>query len=624
MNKLPKEAFAAVYQLAREKAAYDAQVKDWKRPSGLAGLFARPPRDPWPDGMDSVRTLCRKAFDGAWPELNAFRSGPAGVDDRKAKAEVSVSYEGVLTGQYHTSSDTGRTFHTEHYEFKPGYGFRHQYSHSEDRELDARNRNLAYSRAMESRFTGDPFFDAMNRKVDKMCNEMRCIENTSFTRKEIRDYIRMVNEYDRERHAALAEAGKVRMEGGRPVTDLDSYIDVACENERLLVSVQKGRMEESSPLVRARYDVNRQALAAHSMKLGQEIADSVSPAVPREDLLAFSKVVFEHRTGRNPDEPENKAGALCVFADLARRDGWNVDDILKEAKADAQHYGAVMDQRDWRDVASAISGVDGQRAVMIANIVRGGVASGESVADIQREVVDKFDADMRERVSRHQSIVKGIRILSELSDDLGNRLPREKEIAERLYGMRNPFSLESMSDALSVVRKTGLDETRVMRVRESLESAMDDVYAGRLLEKAGKRGVVYALDDLGNWVSGKAGGQFESDRRSESSPSVLLARDMARAVLDLQENAPEKLGRFLREAGVKPSDRDDLVTDFMSAAKRMYGEGDADSSRKVMVFRERFKDQIAAGKTLEKSMLGNAPAQKVAPKKEIKKGLSLG
>ena len=60
MNKLPKEAFAALYQLVREKAAYDAQMKEWKRPSGLAGLFARPPRDPWPGGMDSARTLCGK------------------------------------------------------------------------------------------------------------------------------------------------------------------------------------------------------------------------------------------------------------------------------------------------------------------------------------------------------------------------------------------------------------------------------------------------------------------------------------------------------------------------------------------------------------------------------------
>ena len=624
MNKLPKEAFAALYQLVREKAAYDAQMKEWKRPSGLAGLFARPPRDPWPGGLDSARTLCGKAFEGAWPDLSAFRAGPAGIADKRAKTEVFVSYEGVLTGQYSASTESGRSFHTEHFEFKPGYGFRHQYSHSDDREQDARNRSLAYSRAMESRYTDDPFFESMNRKVDKMCNEVRCIENTAFTRQEVLGYVRMVNEYVYERSEGLEEARKVRMAGREPVADLNSYIAVSCENERLLSSVLKGEREESSPLLQAQYEVNRQALADHSMKLGQEMANAVSPAVQREDLLAFSKVVYEHRTGLNPDEPENKAGALCVFADLARRDGWSVDEILKEARSDAQRYGVTMDGRDWKDVSSAISGVDGQRAAMIGNIVRGGVANGESVADIQREVVDKFDADMRERVSRHQSIVEGIRILSELSDDLGNRPPREKEIAERMYGMRKPFSIESMSDALSVVRKTGLDGIHVTRVRESLESAMDDVYAGRLLEKAGKRGVVYALDDLGNWVNGKAGGEFESARRSESSPSVLLARDMARAALDLQENAPDKLGRFLREAGVKPSDREDLVTDFMSAAKRMYGEGDADSSRKVMVFRERFKDQIAAGKMIEKSMLGNAPAQKVAPKKEIKKGPSLG
>lgn len=624
MNKLPKEAFAAVYQLVREKAKYDAAIKDWKRPGGLAGLFARPPRDPWPDGMDSVRTLCGNAFEGAWPELCAFRAGPAGIADKRARTEVYVSYGGDLTGQYYASSETGRSFHTESFEFRPGYGFRHEYSHSYDREQDARNRSLAYSRAMESRFTDDPFFESMNRKVDKMCNEVRCIENTAFTRQEVMGYVRMVNEYVHERSKGLEEARKVRMAGREPVADLNSYIAVSFENERLLSSVLKGEREESSPLLQAQYEVNRQALADHSMKLGPEMAAAVSPAVQREDLLAFSKVVYEHRTGLNPDEPENKAGALCVFADLARRDGWSVDEILNEAKSDALRYGVTMDDRDLNGVVSAVSDVDGQRAVMIGNIVRGGVANGESVADIQREIVDKFDSDMRERVSRHQSIVEGIRILSELSDDLGNRPPREKEIAERMYGMRKPFSIEFMSDALSVVRKTGLDGIHVTRVRESLESAMDDVYAGRLLEKAGKRGVVYALDDLGNWVNGKAGGEFESVRRSESSPSVLLARDMARAALDLQENAPDKLGRFLREAGVKPSDREDLVTDFMSAAKRMYGEGDAVSSRKVIVFRERFRDQIATGKTLEKSLLGNAPAQKVAPKKEIKKGPSLG
>ena len=624
MNNLPKEAFAAVYQLAREKAAYDAQIKEWKRPSGLAGFFARPPRDPWPDGMDSVRMLCGKAFEGAWPELCAFRAGPAGIADKRARTEVYVSYGGDLTGQYYASSESGRSFHTESFEFRPGYGFRHQYSHSDDRELDARTRSLAYSRAMESRFSGDPFFESMNRMVDKMCSDVRCIENTAFTRQEMMRYVKMVNEYVREQSKDHETVRKVHKAGREPVADLNSYIAVSCENERLLSSVLKGEREESSPLLQAQYEVNRLALADHSMKLCQEMANAVSPAVHREDLLAFSKIVYEHRTGLNPDEPENKAGALCVFADLARRDGWSVDEILKEARSDAQRYGVTMDDRDWKGVASAVSDVDGERAAMIGMIVRGGVANGESVADIQREIVDKFDSDMRERVSRHQSIVEGIRILSELSDDLGNRPPREKEIAERMYGMRKPFSIESMSDALSVVLKTGLDESSVQRVRDSLDTAMDEVYAERFSEKAGKRGVVYALDDLGNWVNGKAGGEFESARRSESSPSVLLAMDMARAALDLQENAPDKLGRFLREAGVKPSDREDLVTDFMSAAKQMFGDGDAASSRKVMVFRERFRDQIAAGKTLEKSMLGNAPAQKVVPKKEIKKGPSLG
>lgn len=622
MNKLPKEAFGAVYQLVREKAKYDAAIKDWKRPGGLAGLFARRPADPWPQGMDNARILCQTAFRGAWPELNAFHSGSAGLDDKQAKAEIFVGYDAKLTAQYHcvySSLESSPRSHTEHYEYKRGYGFRHEYQHSENKEEDARNRNYAYSRAMESRFQQDPFFDSMNRLVDRMREDMRIVERP-FSAEEVRSYVRMVQEFSKAESQELEPVRQMRLQGTSPVVDADSYMKSYYENETLRRMVQQGTKEEGSILLRTKFDLNRQEQNNYSGKLGSDLASRVSPAVERENLMAFSKLVYEHRTGKNPDEAENKVESLSVYAELARRNGMDLETIRKDVEKEASGYGIKLSNTAELNVFNSVSRIDLMRRNSLERAIRNGVDEGKPFPEIRKDLMKSFDDDLKTEVQRHKDIIVAKRILSAMDTE---RAKTGLGVAGALFEKNSSVSLESMSEAMSIAFGHGLNKGSVMKYRDALEEGMDQVYAEALRRKASvDGGLEKSLADLFE-VRVKGEGEYESARMSSSSPSLLLAREIAAAACDIEKNSPEKLGAFLRENGVKPVGGDGIApaSDFMKAARMMYSDGNADSAARVMRFREKYKDNISAGKTVLK-------AQRVDLKPQLKpkavKGPSIG
>lgn len=166
MDKIDMRHVSACYEAWRRKKAYESSLDGYMSRPFLSRVFSRRPRDPFRGlSLYDLSNLVSASFEGT-----GFAGGVGDADMRlgaySAKAVLSVSPEGELSLTARLVDNVGNTFSEEHFEMKEGYGFIHGYQHDPDLQNDNRNRQYAYSCAIEGRYRSIGFFDVFYRKLD--------------------------------------------------------------------------------------------------------------------------------------------------------------------------------------------------------------------------------------------------------------------------------------------------------------------------------------------------------------------------------------------------------------------------------------------------------------------------
>lgn len=614
MKKLSEDVLRVVYDLAQEKARYDAGMANWKRPAGIAGLFARRPRDPFPEGMDRLRELFGAAFRGAYPEVNDFRAGDRSLSDYKGEMHVYMDGSGKVTGSYHSAAPGW--VHDEHYEFKPGYGLQFSYQHSDDPEKNAANRNYAYAMGMNNRFKDVPFLRVMNEKVDRVRSGLAFLSHPLVLPRRERDA--------RLREAAAflleerAERDRVNVETKKhvppSVESVADYVKAKAGQESLREGVVAGRIRNSPELV-VRFGMDEAALDRYRSRadaggLADELAKMVSPAVREEEMMSFSKKDYELTFNRNPDLPDNKVGHLFEFARLARLDGWDRDSIMKAVEEEAGRYSVVLTDRNRRTVRERIDDVDEKRVKALDDAVKAVAAStgsgnGDALEAALSEYRSRVGEPVRGLVKLQKDVSDAEVFLSVCRKALKTDKPSPEQVGAMMVDMNTSVPEFTVAQALAFADGRGVHSMRAEDYRSGLFRGVK----ARLVERFEKGVEGLGLADVFPQLnSGGAG--------FEHNPVSLVASDLAAAAFHISEKEPEKLGEFLNYTGLGRCGSS-AAEDFMHAAKVMYRNGDAESARRVMMFREKYSEAIREGMKVVRAAQYQGKAEKV------KKGLSV-
>lgn len=612
MAKMTFDHVCAMYRLAQDMVRYDKESAGYRRPAGLAGLFSRTPRNPFPRRAQErtlwyAQSLFSVAYRGAFPDMVAYSAGPEGPEHKIAKMDVSLNSDGELQGYRHEFNS--RFYHDEHFEFRSGYGLRHAYSHSEDRHQDARNRNLAYARAMDGRFADDPFFQEYDRKADTLCDRLRQAEYKTFDAATMQ---RMVSEIEAYRKEAEEERRRLDAAAKASKPEIISLEDYTREYYRkeLLKREFQDRRRENTEENRSVYNVRANALA--EFRYGQ-LPDRLAERLPSrlgeyDDRLVYAQWRYEMITGRNPNTPGNAGEFIDSYISFARLNGAGREEIADECRGFAERNGVP-------DIAAGIQGrvdriLKDTESTLIGKF-------HDSLRDIACQAVpsspetlvfryEDLNADLGEQRERLVSAYKARSFLRTVSEVTGKQ--DLDSVAEEFHDSPDKASLRSIADAIVLKKGQGLDYFDSDRTALLLQSRVDALTGKDFLNmQETLEEVLQENNDVSFRNSIREGG-LSGMRGTVSDPSVLLANDMAKVafsfagnVEDEPQKVRENIGAFLRENGVELKRNGTLGQSFRKAAREMYGDGGKESAERVAAFRERYAVRI-------KAMAAPAPA----------------
>lgn len=599
MQKLPKEAFYALYELAQRKVKYDQFIKENGRRKGLAALFSNQPRDPFPEGMDRIRELVPYAFRSAFPESYACQVGDRGPADSTAAFDVSMNHNGELTGNYHSSSESARCFHDEYYQFKSGYGLQFQYSHDPDPSRDAVNRNLAYSSFMGSRMNG-PFFDRQNRTVDSIRSELKEAESSkvrSLSVKQLMGYFRMVDESKKESVAESRGLQSVVAEKCVKVTDLESYVLNRQNNNDITFRIKSGEAVNDTYL-RILYGENENKMYAYRNRhLAEDLLEKSKPVVSQDALMDYTKRVFAHNRMANPDVPENKRNHLLLYAKIAREHGMPSDKITSNIEQEACKYGIQLSQNDHRVIADHIEEVDSTvRKNFDEFIAVNHNKDRKPDAFVEAFLEGNFRKNELEYV-KHKDIAKALLYVDHTFEDSRVTVDNLPEaMARDMYDHHMKVSVERVADAVAIQTGKGLRNSDYIASR--IHGELNVLHGEDFKKVSARENLLDVLDGCSSLTPEAK----ERGRRFDFDPSSILAGEMAAAAYGMSGGDSGKLGAYLREIGLHPDFNDDLAAQFKNCAKKMYQDGSIEAAKNVSRFRERYKEEIKAGQETAKGL----------------------
>lgn len=600
MERISKETFAAVVQVAKQKWAYEQQMaKGWERPRGIvAAIFAAPPRDPWPDVGDP-RNLLAETSRLAYADLNGSSPGLRGPEDSKSRFSVSMDVtDGRLTGTYRTESESSNTFHDEHFEYRAGYGLIHSYVHDPDPAKDSANRAYACERYMSTRHD-NPWFEHQNAALDKARFEFDTVAKMTFDRRTLQRELKAAQEAVVRQRQADERLSGIRQQARDSVqiTDVPSYAKARLEVEAMITGTL-ARPRELTDERRAEFEGRRAALRAHD---GQWIADRIAYDAQSfqttQELYQVAEKKFWLGNGgphayRDPKLPENVPAVAQIYADLARKAGYTEDVIIKRARGFCEERGV---EPDMYRIRKTVERVDEERVKKFhealseqgIDAVTGTLAfyRGEVERDIrelaQAEKADKLLHDMRDAFGQKDAKVFDVGFIYKAYDYW------ETE--------GKPVSLEHLAKAM----ERSADEPRYRSLLSSLETVGKErsemEIDSKLQSQDHIREKVYDL-------------YIGSDKSVD-----MLAVQMCETALHLKEKDPQKLHDFIRDTGVVSAGRDtDVLKDFRTAAAKMYGTGEP-KTEKIEAFRKKWDADLKAAATprLEALRSGARPRLKV-------------
>lgn len=597
-HRLSIEALEAVLQLAEEKKKYARERAAYVRPGGIAGVFSRPPRDPYPDiDRAEVRNLLADASRAVYPDLNTSRPSKGDPEGNKVSFTYDLDSDGGISASYHERST--RYFHDEPLRFEHGRGLVHAYSRSDDPQQEVRNRSLAYSRAMEGRLFNDNqnpdnrFFGLREKALDEARTAIQSVQ-MKFKPQEVLRYVKQIRDFSNEYRQEAARQEALRVEESRRsgVSSLDSYMDAYLRKEEIARKAYGNGRCDAEEL--ARFKALDSALSRYenSGGLAADINAATSPVFPSEDVMDLARKNWQYVHASESLEPEYAQAFYVSYAALARQNGAKEEDILKNIHADAQRSGfadvnGLYDSFD-NAARKAVRATDDMKVhglrEYLDHLAGNGVS--ELTPGLRSDAKMGFSIQISGTVDRVTGVSRGESFL--LSVDQHLRTPYGTEHDAAVVGrlMEQWNSAVDSRDVASalIVRKGGsLGDTAVVLVSADVEKGRNAVRSEQFTQKGG------SLEEVV--------GEIRRMPKGNNAVIGIVAEEMAAAAFNIKETSPQNLGRALREMGFVSYGGDaSAADDFMHAARKLYGNGTAEDAKRVTSFRESFSKEISEGK----------------------------
>lgn len=314
-----EERFRAAFLAYVEKDRYRNTAKDSEpdavHPRLLARFIGREHRDPYP-GLDIYRIgyVLGDAFRKAYPLFNGFVAGRNGPDSFRVICTLTFSKALPYLDLHVSEKESGRTA-MERFEYCEGHGFIHSYQHSDDREIDAKNRKFMYEYSLQQRLM-DPALEDMYAQFDSFRSvsgpvtslmkqasdkDGSCTRSHRRTAKMLGEEYARISDMENERRSVRREV--------QPVRNISEYM----ERKKYMSDITFRAMREmicSDDMLFDYQSMERSCLTYRKLSLAEDLADlnhSLSNIPLHEIADAVS--AYGELTHQDPD---------AVFYDFTR------------------------------------------------------------------------------------------------------------------------------------------------------------------------------------------------------------------------------------------------------------------------------------------------------------------
>ena len=649
-RKLSFDCIEAVAQLAMEKYEYERQAEAYKRPEGIAGLFSRPPRDPYPEvTLSDARVLVSQAGRGVYPMLNTTAPANGDPAGNLISFELDFDEKGSLRGSYHERSP--RYLHDEYYEQHPGYGLQFGYSHSTDSEQNARNRNYATQKFLDGRLP-DTFFKKAQDVLDNVRKTFRDIQSNDyqkpipmkwkFSHSEVMGHVKEIRAYVAEvrREEEIREAGiKHRIET-EPVTSFRGYLDAYAQMQFIAGNaVRRGGSNEKEIETFKALERSSNSYANHvhntvgtEPRIYFELNNETKHIIEPKSMMDFARRSFELLHVADSHAAENIPAFYMTFASLARQNGMSRDEIFNRVNEDAATFGigefngASRSKfiEIQRSVGKSIDAADEMRLHAVREVVsefaKVAVTRGdETIGPVPlHKAYAALNGRLPNAIRDVQDVEAGQSFLRSMERE-GRKVDNVESVSLAMYQWGAKVEPRAVAAALIVNAGHGLSDDAVRYKSYDLQRGIDKAYADdfekTLFEKTFEKmkGAEIIRQEVAAARTGEVSVKPSADTSSEqfgvsgviqslrsksgNIPVAILAEDLAAAAFTMREKNPKEFGAFLREYDIRMVGGTATMSDsFRYAASKMFGKGEAANSKRVADFRETYAAQIAEGK----------------------------
>lgn len=589
MEKLPKEYFYAVFELARRYEEYDSYRRSNGRPGPVGQLFHKERRNPLPDGEHKLYSVMPEAFAAAFPEATAYKVGPYGPADNSACCSLRYGGYGKIYLSYNCEDSTGRT-HSERFSFNNNYGVPNIYREIIPEEYSRRGRTPRFE---------SPFFKKQNGVIDSICVEftrgggLDSMKHCS--NRELRNYMKKTEEYLERIHLEdrlLKE--KVKADCPDP-KDPVSYIRSRQMKESVYDGLKAGTIRNDA-YVRELFERSSYALAYRRCNLVDDLSRRMVPVVDASSMMPYARRVFEHSSLLALDTTSNKRKLLMTFASVAKENGMTRKLVEEEIKKYAGSWDVKLSPKDWSVIRDRMSDVEEKICDAFDHYVRVNSVSGKSPEVLVDGFLKEYQKDRQRDFARHTGIKDAVNHV--MKGSVG------------VSGKDDRLSASVTGDVTSAPEK---DLSSVKDNAVSLDSQMSAVFGRDFKQYAAGVDMVSVYDCC----------LFVPDDNGMgrgSVPVTALAQDMTAAALVLSGGDTDRLGTFLREIGFRPGKDVDMAEQFFGCANKMYGNGSVKKVEAVNSFRERYHDEIKAGRQMVKGLRRSRTQDRSV---KLSKGLTL-
>ena len=641
-RKLSFNSIEAMAQLALEKYEYERQAEAYKRPEGIAGLFSRPPRDPYPDvTLSDARVLVSQAARGVYPMLNTTAPANGDPAGNRISFELDFDEKGRLRGSYHERSP--HYFHDEHFEHRSGYGLQFGYSHSNDPEQDARNRNFAAERFLDGRLP-DGFFkkaqsvlDEVRRTFATLPARYEAVHQNEIPRRDVMKEVENIRAYAAEvrREEENREARiKHRIET-EPVTSFRGYLDAYAQMQFIAGNaVRRGKSDEKEIETFKALERSSNSYANHvnntvgsEPRIYFELNNETKHIIEPKSMMDFVRRSFELLHVADSHAAENIPAFYMTFASLARQNGMSRDEIFNRVYEDAATFGigefngASRNKfiEIQRSVGKSIDAADEMRLHAVREVVsefakEAVIRGDETIGPVPlHKAYAALNGRLPNAIRDVQDVEAGQAFLRSMERE-GRKVDSVESVSLAMYQWGAKVEPREVAAALIVNAGHGLSDDAVKYKSYDLQRGIDKAYADdfeKTIEKM--KGAENIRQEVAAARTGEVSVKPSADTSSEqygvsgvirdirtkpgNVPVAILAEDLAAAAFTMREKNPKEFGAFLREYDIRMVGGTATLSDsFRYAASKMFGKGEAANSKRVAEFRETYAAQIAEGK----------------------------